>query len=148
MPNLIDKLITKVDTLRQKAADKFGLPPFDMYRVVRTYASGIIGDGAFVDVATKLSPPPMIKFQGGDVLERGGRDDQRTMTATEVSLSYTENWLQGDPKSSGQEVFYKLVERNSTTAADTTYWILTAVPEAMRDEICWILKFRNRLSCA
>lgn len=148
MPNLIDKLIPKVDTLRQKAANKFGLPPFDMVRVVRTYTSGIVGDGSFTDDETELSPPPMIKFAGGDKLERGGKFDSRTMTATEVSLSYAEDWLQGDPKAAGQEVFYKLVERNSTTFAGTTYWVLTAVPEAMRDEICWKLSFRSRLFCA
>lgn len=147
MPNLIDKLITKVDSLRQKAADKFGLPAFDMYRVMRTYASGTIGEGAFVDAETLLSPPPMVKFQGGDVLERGGRHDNRTMTAKEVSLSYTEDWLQGEPLAAGQQCFYKLVERNSTTAADTTYWILSAVPEAERDEINWILRFRRFEIC-
>ncbi len=147
MPNLIDRLISKVDTLRQKAADKFGLPPFDMYHVSRTYTSGIIGDGAFTDVETLLSPPPMLKFAGGDQLERGGRSDDRTLTATEVSLTYTENWLQGQPRVAGVETFFKLVERNSTTEADTTYWQLSAVPEAMRDEICWILKFNRYVIC-
>lgn len=147
MPNLIDKLITKVDSLRQKAADKFGLPPFNMYRVIRTYTSGIIGDGAFTDVETLLSPPPMIKFTGGDVLERGGRQDDRSMTATEVSLSYPENWLQGEPKAAGVQVFYKLIERNSTTFADTTYWVLSAIPEAHRDEIGWILRFTRFTIC-
>lgn len=147
MPNLIDKLITKVDSLRQKAADKFGLPPFDMYRVIRTYASGIIGDGSYTDLETLLSPPPMVKFTGGDKLERGGKVDARTMTATEVSLSYTEDWLQGEGLVAGQECFYKLVERNSTTAADTTYWIMSAIPEAQRDEINWILKFRRYEIC-
>lgn len=147
MPNLIDKLIGKVDSLRQKAADKFGLPPFNMYRVLRTYSSGIIGDGAFTDSETLLTPPPMVKFSGEDVLTRGGRDDARVLEVTEVSLSYAENWLQGSPLAPGQECFYKLVERNSTTFADTTYWILTAVPEAMRDEICWKLKFRSLQVC-
>ncbi len=145
--NLIDKLITKVDSLRQKAADKFGLPPFNMYRVMRTYSSGIIGDGAYTDDSTLLSPPPMIKFAGGDALERGGRHDDRTMTAVEISLSYTENWLQGADRVAGQEVFYKLVERNATTEADTTYWQLTAVPEAVRDEIYWKLQFRRYEIC-
>lgn len=147
MPNLIDKLITKVDTLRQKAADKFGLPAFDMYRVIRTYPSGIIGDGAFTDEETKLVPPPMVKFRGGDALTRGGRHDDRSMVATEVSLAYTENWLEGQPLQPGQECFYKLVERNETTEADTTYWILSAVPEALRDEICWRLEFKRYEIC-
>ena len=145
--NLIDKLITKVDLLRQKAADKFGLPPFDMYRVVRTYTSGIIGDGVYTEDSTLLSPPPMVKFDGKDKLERGGRHDQRTLTATEVSLSYEENWLQGEPAGAGEICYYKLVERNSTTLADTTTWILDAIPEAQRDEIGWKLSFRRFDMC-
>lgn len=147
MPNLIDKLIPKVDLLRQKAADKFGLPPFDMYRVIRTYASGIIGDGSYTESETLLSPPPMVKFDGGDRLERGGRHDQRTMVATEVSLSYTENWLQGETLSSGQVCFYRLDERNSTTNADSTTWILSAIPETERENIGWKLKFKRYDMC-
>lgn len=118
-----------------------------MYRVVRVYGSGIVGDGSFTDTETLLSPPPMIRFSGGDELERGGRYDHREMTATEVSLSYTENWLQGEPTAAGTQVFYKLVERNSTTAADTTTWVLSSVPEAQRDEIGWKLKFKRFVIC-
>lgn len=147
MPNLIDKLIPKVDLLRQKAADKFGLPPFDMYRVIRTYTSGIIGDGAYTEVETKLSPPPAVKFSGGDRLGHGGRQDERKLTATEVSLSYEENWLQGEPLANGQVCYYKLVERNSTTAADTTTWMLDGVPEAIRDQLYWKLQFRRFDMC-
>lgn len=147
MPNLIDKLIPKVDLLRQKAADKFGLPPFNMYRVIRTYASGIIGDGSYTEAETLLSPPPMISFSGGDRLERGGRHDQRTMKATEVSLSYTEDWLQGEPLAAGQMIYYKLVDRNSTTAQDTTTWQLDRVPEQVRDQIYWELSFRRFDAC-
>lgn len=147
MPNLIDKLITKVDLLRQKAADKFGLPAFDMYRIVRTYTSGIIGDGSYTEASTLLSPPPMVKFTGAEILEHGGKRDHRKMVATEVSLSYAENWLQGEPLSPGQVCYYKLVERNSTTAADTTTWVLEAIPETQRDQICWELKFRRFDMC-
>lgn len=144
--NLIDRLTSKVDTIRQKAADRFGLPAFDMYRVYRTYSSGIIGDGAFVDVSTVIYPTPKIVFKGQDVLEHGGRFDKRTMTATEISLTYTENWLQGDPKAAGEQCFYKLVERNGQ-GADTTYWILDRVPEAKREEINWELNFKRFTVC-
>lgn len=147
MPNLIDKLIPKVDLLRQKAADKFGLPPFNMYRVIRTYASGTIGDGSYTESETLLSPPPMVEFSGGDDLERGGRRDARKMKATEVSLSYTEDWLQGEGLTSGQQCYYKLVDRNTTTFQDTTTWVLDRVPEQTRDQIYWELNFRRFDMC-
>jgi hypothetical protein len=147
MPNLIDKLIPKVDLLRQKAADKFGLPAFDMYRVIRTYASGTIGEGSFTEASTKLSPPPMVKFTGADQLERGGKRDARKMKATEVSLSYTEAWLQGSTLSAGQICYYKLVDRNSTTQQATTTWVLNAIPDQTRDQIYWELDFNRFDMC-
>ncbi|HEY6020225.1 MAG TPA: hypothetical protein VIY48_10075 [Candidatus Paceibacterota bacterium] len=146
MPNLIDKLITKVDTVRQNAADRFGLPAHNVYRVVRTYGSGIIGDGTYTDQEDLITPTPMCKFTGGDDFEHGGRADKRNLTISEVSLTYQENWLQGDPKSPGQEVFYKLVERNSQ-GADTTYWILTQVPEVFRGKVSWKLHLHRYTRC-
>lgn len=146
MPNLIDKLINKVDTVRQKAADRFGLPAHDVYRVVRTYTGGVIGDGAYTDQTDIIYPTPAVKFTGQDTFENGGRFDNRSVTLTEVSLTYQENWLQGDPKSPGQECFYKLVERNSQ-GADTTYWILTSVPEVVRGEVYWMLKMHRFTVC-
>lgn len=147
MPNLIDKLIPKVDLLRQKAADKFGLPAFNMYRVIRTYASGTIGEGSYTEVSTLLSPPPMIKFTGADELQHGGRRDARKMKATEVSLSYTENWLQGEPLAAGDIIYYKLVDRNTTTSQDPTTWVLEKIPEQERDQIYWELDFRRFDAC-
>lgn len=147
MPNLIDKLISRVDAIRQKAADKFGLPAHDMYRVLRTYASGEIGSGSFTDLETEITPTPRIKFTGGLRLDVNGLVDDRKMKASEISLTFTENFLQGDPKTAGQECFYKLVERNSQ-GADTTYWQLVDIPECNRDEINWLLEFKHYTVCS
>ncbi len=146
MPNLIDRLIPKVDTLRQRAADRFGLPAHNMYRVFRTWSGGELGSGVSSDLVTLITPTPKIKFAGEDRLFPHGREDNRTMSATEISLTYTENFLQGDPKLPGQECFYKLMERNGQ-GADTTYWILVSTPEVIRDEICWTLHFKNFTVC-
>lgn len=148
MPNLIDKLISKVDTVRQKAADKFGLPAHNMSRVMRTWSGGEIGSGTPTDVVTLITPTPRITFGGPDLrLERHGLSDQRTMKATEVSLTFTESFLQGLPRLAGQECFYKLVERNGQGAA-TTYWILSQIPLVARDEINWELEFKHYTVCA
>jgi len=147
MPNLIDKLIGKVDAVRQKAADKFGLPAHNMIRVVRTWSGGEIGVGTPTDVETTITPTPRIEFSGGLTLLTHGLDDQRKMKAYEVSLTYTENFLQGDPKAPGVEVFYKLVERNGQ-GADTTYWILSNIPKVARDEINWELEFTHYTVCS
>lgn len=146
MPNLIDKLITKVDTLRQRAADKFGLPAFDMYRVIRTYSSGIIGEGNYTETQDIIYPTPVVKLSGEDVLEHGGRFSKRSMAASEISLTYVQGWFYGEPKGAGQEVFYKLAERNGQGQA-TTYWQLITIPLVQRDEINWVLEFKPYVVC-
>lgn len=147
MPNLIDKLINKVDLVRQKAADKFGLPAHDMYRVIRTWSGGELNSGTATDEETLIQPTPSVTFTGKLELDKHGLVDRRTMKATEISLTYTENFLQGDPKVAGQECFYKLVERNSQ-GADTTYWVLRNIPRCKREEICWELEFGPYTVCA
>lgn len=140
MPNLIDKLVTKVDTIRQRAADRFGLPRFNLYRVLRTWDGGEVGAGNPTSQVDLITPTPRIELSGKDVLLAPGRDEGRTMKAYEISLTYTESFLKGDPKSAGQECYYRLVERNAQ-GAKTTTWILIAPPQAIRDEINWELGF-------
>jgi hypothetical protein len=143
MSNLVDKLIPRVDLLRQKFADKFGLPAYDLYQIVRTWDGGEVGAGNVVSsVVTKINPTPKITFKGGEILLTPGRHEDRTMQAVNTSLTYTENFLQGDPKAPGVEVFFKLVERNGQ-AADTTTWILSGVPQAQRNKIGWLLDFKH-----
>ena len=142
MSNLVDKLIPKVDLLRQTFADKFGLPAYDLYQIVRTWSGGELGAGTATSVVTKITPTPKVTFKGGEHLLTAGREEDRTMQAANISLTYVENYLQGDPKAAGVEVFYKLVERNGQ-AADPTTWILSGVPQAQRNKIGWLLDFKH-----
>lgn len=146
MPNLIDKLVNKVDLLRQRAADKFGLPAHDLYRVLRTWDSGELNSGNHTDVVTEIYPTPRIEFSGRLRLERHGLEEDRKMKAYGISLTYEENFLQGEPLAAGQECFYKLVERNSQ-GADTTYWVLSNIPLVDRGNVQWVLEFRHYTVC-
>jgi hypothetical protein len=147
MPNLIDKLISKVNTVRQKAADKFGLPAHNMYRVLRSWSGNEIGVGTPTDLETLITPTPKIEFTGKIELTQFGLEDKRKMKASEISLTFQENFLQGDPKLPGQECFYKLVERNGQ-GADTTYWTLINIPLVEREEINWVLEFGPATVCS
>jgi len=146
MPNLIDKLISKVDAVRQKAADKFGLPAHNMYRVLRTWSGLEVGVGTPSDVETLMTPTPHITFSGSLELTKHGLEDKRKMTATEISLTYTENFLQAEPRQPGQQCFYKLLERNGQ-GADATYWVLSNIPLVVREEIYWELEFIPAVVC-
>lgn len=147
MPNLIDKLTAKVDLLRQKAADKFGLPAHNMYRVIRTWSGSEVHSGTPTDVETLITPTPRIKFSGELELIQIGLEDKRNMKAYEISLTYTENYLQGHPLAANQECFYKLVERN-TQGADTTYWIMSNIPLVQRGKLQWVLEFKPYTVCS
>lgn len=142
MSNLVDKLIPKIDGLRQTFADKFGLRAFDLYQIIRIWDGGEVGAGNPSSVVTKITPTPKIKFTGEQKLETPGREEDRRVEARNTSLTYTESQLTGDPKVPGTEVFYKLVERNGQ-AETVTYWILASVPEVERGKIGWHLKFRH-----
>ncbi len=147
MANLVDKLITKVDRIRQRVnVDKVGVRRYHLFRVIRSWDGGEVGDGTPTIVSTEITPSPAIAFGGrNDRLEGNGRVDESTMIATEVSLTYQEMWLQGYPLSAGQECYYRLTERNAQ-GAQTTYWVLSTTPVADRCEerdgnIQWVLKF-------
>lgn len=146
MPNLIDKLINKVDAVRQKAANKFGLPSFDFYRVFRTWSGGERGSGTITDVATLLTPTPEITFSGLYRLDSDGLMDERKAKVKGISLSFQENFITGDPKTGAQESFFKMVERNGQ-GQDTTYWTLDTPPFANRSEVYWELELSHYVVC-
>ncbi len=146
MPNLIDKLISKVDTVRQKAADKFGLPSFNVYRVLRTWSGGELGNGTASDVVTVLEPTPKVEFTGGYRLDHDGLMDERKAKVTELSLNYLSDFLTGSPRVAGQECIFKFVERNGQGQPDS-YWTLTAPPIVNRDEIYWELELSHYVVC-
>jgi hypothetical protein len=148
---LVDRLISKVDRIRQRVnVDKVGVRRYDLVRVIRTWSGGEVGDGSITDSETTLSPAPAITLgRESDRLSGRGRVPVGKMQATEISLTYTEAFLQGTPLGAGQECFYKLVERNVAQAAGTTYWVMENTPEADRCEepggnIQWVANFRQR----
>lgn len=143
---LIDKLVSKVDTIRQRAADKFGLPTHNVYRVERTWSGGEIGVGTATDSLVLLTPTPKVVFSGSERLEPHGRVDDRKMVMTEVSLTYTENYLQGEPRAAGVELFYMLVERNFQES-DPTTWVVSNIPTVQRGSIDWRLEFKPYRIC-
>lgn len=147
MANLVDKLIPRVDLIRQRAADKFGLPAHDVFLVTRTWDGGAVGSGTATVAEVAILPTPKVVFAGKSELMSIGLVDERTMTMIGVSLTYQENFLQGEPRALGVEIYYKLVERNGQ-GADTTYWILTKVPEVERSKIGWKLEFRRYTICS
>lgn len=149
MANLIDRLITRVDRIRQRInVTSVGVRRFKLYRVVRTWSGGEVGDGTSSSAVLEITPAPAITLgKAPDPLNGRGRVEVGSMVASEVSLSYTEAQLM-PALTAGQELYYRLVEANPAQAYHTTYWVLSGNPEADRCEtpagnIQWILSFRR-----
>jgi hypothetical protein len=144
----MDRLISKVDTIRQRVnVDKVGVRRFRLYRVIRTWSGGEVGDGTASLSVTEITPAPAITLgKSRDAMNGRGRVEVGSMVASEISLSYTEADLQ-PTLTSGQELYYRMVEMNDH-GAHTTYWHLMATPEADRCEtpsgnLQWILSFQR-----
>lgn len=99
--NLVDGLLGTVDDLRDSLHTEFGVRQFRVYTVQRTYTSGVIGDGDYVDVVNELTPQPLVEswlrnMSGlGQNLEPCGIEESGFVTLREISLTYTEDELTG-----------------------------------------------------
>lgn len=142
MPTLIDKLITRVDSVRSRVHAKIGDRRFTVARVIRTYASGEIGDGGFTDAELAITPDPEVDFaERRDTLERG-RTERGTCTIREISLTYTYAQLR-PTLVAGQQAFYKITDSKGH-GQPVSYWVLSREPEADRCEtmdgnLQWVL---------
>lgn len=136
MANLVDRLITKVDKIRDRVnVNKVGVRRYRLFRVIRSWDGLEVGAGNATLQVDEILPVPAIQLGGEpDRLFGRGRQQDDSMRASEVSLSYTENFLEGQPLTAGQECYYKLIELNAAQASDTTYWIMLRRPEADRCE--------------
>jgi hypothetical protein len=148
MPKLIDRLVSKIDLIRQRVnVDKVGVRRYQLFRVLRTWSDGEVGGGIYIADTQEITPAPAITLgQSKDQMSGRGRVESWTMTATNISLRYSEGFLYPLPLAKGQELYYKLVEMNSTQAARPSYWIVSCRPEADRDETTtgdtqWIMNF-------
>ena len=72
MATLVDELIPVVDEVRQLATD-FGIRPYQVFLVYRSWESGTIGDGLYHDLETEIVPRPRLSgWQGNERKTRSG----------------------------------------------------------------------------
>ncbi len=141
---LLDGLLDTVDQLRDLGRT-FGVRAFKLYRVARTWASGVIGEGGFVDVETEITPRPCVapftESLAGK-LEPCGLMEAGLVKVTEVSLTYTYGELAGTGLAAGVEQLLLLREGYGQGQPDR-YFRLDRPPFPDREEeIGWILWLR------
>lgn len=115
---LVDSLVADViDGLREDLHPQFGVRAYRMYRVVRTWAGALVGEGSgdilipdFVDDAHELRPQPLVTVWDGlrYVQAVCGIEELGEIKLTEISLTYTEAQLTGQPLAANQELLIAL----------------------------------------
>lgn len=110
---LVDSLVPDViDGLREELHPAFGVRAFRVYRVIRTWSGEVEGDGDPTDVAGELRPQPHVKIWDGLrwVAAVCGIRELGEVKLTEISLTYTERQLTGQPLGKNQTCFFAIGE--------------------------------------
>lgn len=143
---LVDSLVPSViDGLRETLHPAFGVRAYRVYRVVRTWGGRVVGEGTSTDSAHELRPQPRVNhFNGVKYVQATcGIRELGDVMLTEVSLTYTDAQLTGQPLTARQDLFYVLGEAHGQ-ASPLRLWALTAPPFIDRErDMGWVLHLRR-----
>lgn len=117
---LVDSLIADVvDGLREDLHPQFGVRAYRVYRVIRTWSGATSGQGTYVDDAAELRPQPLVWLWSGLRYEQAkcGVMEIGEVKLTEVSLTYTEPQLTGQPLGRNQDLYIAIGEAHGQRSA-------------------------------
>jgi hypothetical protein len=142
---LVDSLVTDViDGLRDELHPQFGVRAYRVYRVIRTWTGRLAGEGQATDVAAELRPQPRVMVWDGLRYAQAicGIRELGEVRLSEVSLSYTEAQLTGQPLGKNQECYLAIAEGNGQ-ASTTRLYGHTAPPFVDREKtLGWLVYLR------
>lgn len=143
---LVDSLVPDViDGLREELHPEFGVRAYRVYRVLRTWSGQVEGEGDPTDVAHELRPQPRVKIWDGVQWVQAvcGIRELGEVRLTEVSLTYTEGQLTGQPLGKNQTCFYAIGEGNGQ-GSQTRLFANTRPPFIDRErDMGWTLFLRR-----
>lgn len=143
---LVDSLVPDViDGLREQLHPDFGVRAYRVYRVIRTWSGDVEGDGDPTDAAAELRPQPRVKIWDGIrwVAAVCGIRELGEVRLTEVSLTYTEEQLTGQPLDKNQACFLAIAEAHGQ-GSETRLFGNTRPPFIDREkDMGWVLSLRR-----
>jgi len=142
--NLVDELVPDViDGIREDLHPELGVRQFRMFLIERTYASGTIGDGPFVDAVVEVRPQPLVEpYMTEQKLEPCGIDEAGFVMLREVSMTFSEPELTGGDvdATDGGDFFIRLDDAHGQLIP-STYWRNAKRPFNDRiKDMGWIMK--------
>lgn len=139
---LVDSLVPDViDGLREELHPDFGVRAYRVYRVLRTWTGKTAGEGKHTDVGAELRPQPRVWMWDGLRFVQAvcGVRELGDIKLTELSLTYTEAQLTGQPLPANREIWYALGEANGQATSLRT-WALAQPPFIDREkDMGWVL---------
>ncbi len=148
--SLVDSLVSSVvDPLRASLYPAMGIQPYAVHIVTRVWSGSRRGQGSPTILSdVTLDPPPMVREprnQGALHYEASpvGRQEEGAIILTEVSLTYTEAELTGEPISLKNDFYYKIVDAHGQQIKDR-YYVPSAPPTPDREKnIGWEIQLKR-----
>ena len=148
--NLVDGLVEDViDGLREELHPQFGVRPYRVFLVTRTWTGRTVGDGRVTESEEEIRPQPDVvlgQVQSEEVsyrLEQAGIDEVGGLVLQEVSLTYTDEQLTGGDLKPNQQFFYRLDEAQGQ-GQPSRWFVLGKPPVVDRAKTMgWIVYLRR-----
>lgn len=143
---LVDSLVPDViDGLREDLHPAFGVRAYRVYRVIRTWSGGEIGEGTHSESAGELRPQPRVSMWDGLKYVQAvcGVRELGDVKLSEVSLTYSAEDLDPRALTARQELFYALAEANGQ-GSPLRLWAHAVPPFIDREKsMGWVLNLRR-----
>lgn len=140
--NLVDSLVPDViDGLRDSLQPAFGIRPYRLYRVIRTWSGTEPGDGVAVDVGAELRPYPKVAWWDGFRYQQepAGLQSMGRVRCTEISLTYSEPDLTAQPLPRNRELFYAIGDANGQATSVKLFTIYQPPYIDRERDMGWVL---------
>jgi hypothetical protein len=101
--NLVDDLVPVADELRDELHIEFGVRQYRCFGIRETWSGATVGVGAHaVTQVNEFLPSPNVELNDKHDLTPGGLLASGTCKLTEVSLTYTQNQIMGEPMAANE----------------------------------------------
>ena len=141
---LVDGLVPTIDDLRSTLHAQFGVRPYRVFTVSRTWTGQVVGEGSSNDTEIEILPRPRVRewSQLEYKLQAMGRDLSGAVVVDEVSLTYSYPNLAG----AGDECteFFIRIDEGSGHSNPSRFYIHAKPPYVDREKsMGWVMWLRN-----